>query len=145
MCKYARGSGVDPGSLRPAGLMKGIDVNSRSVLGAVVAGAALLAPISATAAIPKPGTIANPYFCGTYTFPATKSYMATQGLLSVGSGRGAAAGWTPKAAGCRRGRKQMKHAYWKNAHMHMPGWKCVTQFGTASCKRAKVEISFTFS
>ena len=41
--------------------MKGIDVNSRSVLGAVVAGAALLAPISATAAIPKPGTIANPY------------------------------------------------------------------------------------
>jgi hypothetical protein len=105
----------------------------------------LAMPVSATAAGATSGSTRYPYACGTWTFPATRTYVATTGNLLAGAKKGAKTNWNKRATACAGARKQMAHAYWKNAHMFIPSWKCVTQYGTATCTRSQKEILFVFS
>jgi hypothetical protein len=121
-------------------------VRAKTLLGVAMTTAALAVPVAATAAGKGgSGTIRNPYFCGKYTFPATATYSATWGYLAVAAKKGAKVHWKTKKGACGFARKHIKHAYWKNAHMFLPGWKCKVQYGTATCTRSRIEILWTFS
>lgn len=120
-------------------------MRAKTLFGVAMTTAALAVPVSTTAAGSKSGTTRNPYFCGKYTFPATASYSATWGYLNVAAKKGAKVPWKNEPSACGFARRKLKHAYWRNAHMFLPGWKCVVKYGTATCTRSRIEILWTFS
>ena len=119
-------------------------MSAKALLGIAMTTGALAVPVAATAAGAMPMSTHN-YICGTWTFPKTPDYSATSGNLIAGTKQGAKTNWATKASACAGARGQMKHAYWKNAHMFIPHWRCVTQYGAGTCTRAEKKIIFVFS
>lgn len=104
----------------------------------VLVGAICMVPASAIAAGSPTGSVRNPYFCGVWTFP----HLRGNGL--IGAQKGAKVPWKNKSGACAYGKKQIKHASWPEGGPHIPGWKCSTQTGTATCTRSRIEILFVF-
>jgi hypothetical protein len=103
-----------------------------------LSGAICMVPTTAIAAGAPSGSVRNPYICGSWTT------QGTRGSGLIGAQRGAKVPWKSKSGACAYGKKQMKHAYWPKGGLQIPGWKCSSQFGTATCTRSRIEILFVF-
>jgi hypothetical protein len=104
----------------------------------VLVGAICIVPASAIAAGSPAGSVRNPYPCGSWKIQGTRG----NGL--IGAQKGAKVPWKDKSGACAYAKRQIKHAYWPEGGPQIPGWKCSSQYGTATCTRSRIEILFVF-